>query len=369
MLNIRTFSRIFVGLVFIFSGFVKGVDPLGTAYRIEDYFIAYGTVWAIPFALFLSIALSTLEFVLGIALILNLRLKTLSWILLPLMIFFTGLTLYDAIYTPVPDCGCFGDAVKLTNWQTFYKNVVLIVFVYIIFKQRKKFKNPIQFRPQNIFVAIFVIAFACFSFYQYNHLPLIDYRQWKIGNDMTDDSVGEEKVFLIYKNKATNEEKEFLSPNYPWNDSVWMSEWEFVDQRIDISEKAQSIDLIINTHEGDNVTHEIIENPDYQFLFVAWDIKKASDISFEKINIINQYCEDKGISLLGLSASLTENVEKVKAKHSIDFDFFVADDIALKTMIRANPGLILLKQGKVLNKWHYHDFPDISDLQKYLGYE
>lgn len=366
MFNIRTFSRIFVGLVFIFSGFVKGVDPLGTAYRIEDYFIAYGTNWAIPLSLFLSIALSTMEFVLGLALLFNLRLRALSWLLFPLMIFFTGLTLYDAIYTPVSDCGCFGDAIKLTNWQTFYKNIVLIIFVYIIFKQRRKFKNVIKLRMQTVFVLIFIIAFSSFSFYQYNHLPLIDYRQWKIGNDMSEDEESDEKVFLIYKNKATGEKKEYLSPNYPWNDSVWMSEWTFVDQRIDVIEKAQSIDLIINTYDGDNITSEIIENPDYQFLFISGDINRVSLTAFEKIKTINHFCDDKGLALIGLSSSSVDEVDALIELYSIEFAFYNADDIALKTMIRANPGLILLKQGKVLNKWHYHDFPDIAELEKEL---
>lgn len=366
MLNIRTFSRIFVGLVFIFSGFVKGVDPLGTAYRIEDYFIAYGTDWATPLALFLSIVLSTMEFVLGFALLFNFRLKALSWVLFPLMIFFTGLTLYDAIFSPVPDCGCFGDAIKLTNWQTFYKNIILIGFVYIIFKQRKKFKSILHLKLQTVFVLIFSIVFASFSYYQYNHLPLIDFRQWKIGNDMNNDGDTEEKVYLVYKNKLTEEKKEYLSPNYPWNDSVWMSEWEFIDQRIEISEQAQSISVYITTSQGDDVTREIIENPDYQFLFITWDINKVPVVAFEKIKILNQYFSDKGIELAGLTNNSIKEIELLVEMHSIDFIFYNADDIALKTMIRANPGLILLKEGRVINKWHYHDFPTIAELEKEL---
>lgn len=366
MINLKAFSRIFIGLVFIFSGFVKGVDPLGTAYRIEDYFIAYGTDWAIPFALFLSIALSTLEFVLGMVLLFNTRLKALSWVLFPLMILFTLITLYNAIYNPVPDCGCFGDVIKLTNWQTFYKNIALIIFGFIIFKQRRQYKSPFSMRLQNIFVLIFMISFGSFSYYQYNHLPLIDFREWKIGNDMTYENGGEAKTYLIYKNKETEEEKEYLSPDYPWKDSVWMSEWEFMDQRIDRTAIKQKHDLYINTYEGDDITQEIIENPDYQFLFISWDITKAPEPALRKIKKLSDFFDDKGIALNGLSSSLQEEVEKVTAQHSIDFIFYNADDITLKTMIRANPGLMLLKQGQVLNKWHYYDFPDIDELEKEL---
>ena len=133
-------SRLLVGCVFVFSGFVKGIDPLGTAYRIEDYFIAFGTQWAIPLALYLSVFLCTVEFSIGILLLLNVRIKEVAWLLLLMMLFFTCTTFYDALYNPVPDCGCFGDAIKLTNWQTFLKNIVLMVFVLTIFLNRKKIK-------------------------------------------------------------------------------------------------------------------------------------------------------------------------------------------------------------------------------------
>ena len=245
MTFLRTFSRIFLGLVFIFSGFVKGIDPLGTTYRIEDYFIAYGTEWALPFVLFLSIFLCTLEFVLGVTLVFNIKLKQISWILFLMMAFFTILTLYDAIYNPVPDCGCFGDAIKLSNWATFYKNVFLMVFVLIVFINRKKIKSPLSGFYGYSIILIATILFSWFSVYSYNHLPSIDFRGWKVGKDMEPENNAVEKVYLTYKNKKTDEVKEYLSPDYPWNDSVWMSEWEFVDQRIDDSETVKHHELKI----------------------------------------------------------------------------------------------------------------------------
>ena len=129
---LRILSRYIVGIVFIFSSFVKGLDPMGTMFKIEDYFIAYGTEWAMPFALFLTVVLCTAEFVVGILLVLNVRIRIVSWLLLIMMLGFTAMTFYDALYEPVPDCGCFGDAIIMTNWQTFYKNVVLMVFTLII---------------------------------------------------------------------------------------------------------------------------------------------------------------------------------------------------------------------------------------------
>lgn len=358
----RLISRILVGLVFTFSGFVKGIDPLGTAYRIEDYFVAYGTEWAMPLALFLSVALSTLEFVLGVALLFNTKLKQLSWVLFPLMIFFTFTTFYDALFDPVPDCGCFGDAIKLDNWETFYKNIVLIIFVSVIFFGRKKFRSLWSGSAQFTIIALAVVGFAWFAHYNYHHLPLIDFREWKIGNNMIAEDKEPPKVFVTYKNKETGETKEYLSPDYPWNDSVWMAQWEFVDQRTVIPEGSQTAELSIEDIDGNNFTSDFIENPDYQFIVVAYDLESTAHQAFTRINEIYKGAEMDGYLFIGLTSSLSETVEKFKADYQVDFDFYYADPIILKTMVRSNPGLILLKNGLVLDKWHYNDLPEFSDI-------
>jgi uncharacterized membrane protein YphA (DoxX/SURF4 family) len=366
MINLKLFSRIFVGLVFIFSGFVKGVDPLGTAYRIEDYFIAYGTLWAMPWALILSIALSTLEIVLGTAMVLNARIRFMSWILFSLMIFFTILTFFDALYNPVLDCGCFGDFIKLSNWQTFFKNIVLIIFVYIIFKNRRRYRSLFSKQEQTIVIIAFIVGFGCFSFYQYNHLPMCDFRDWKIGNDMKPDNNSEPITYLIYKNKESGEKKEYISPNFPWNDSIWMSQWVFIDQRIDASNVKHKHDLIIQTLGGSDITESIIKNPDYQFIFISDDLMKVSPSSFKQINKIYSYLEEREILLVGLTSSSGSDIKNSTREYNIKYDFFFADDIVLKAMIRSNPGLILLQNGVVMNKWHYHDFPTVEELKKEL---
>jgi uncharacterized membrane protein YphA (DoxX/SURF4 family) len=365
---IRTFSRIFIGVVFIFSGFVKGVDPLGTAYRIEDYFIAYGWEWAMPLALFLSIALSTLEFVLGVALTLNLRLKQLSWPLFFLMIFFTLTTLYDALYEPVPDCGCFGDAIKLSNWETFYKNIVLIVLVLVIFRERKRFRNPLSGSVQGVIIALVILGFAGFSVYQYHHLPWLDFRDWKVGRDLVPDNPGEAKIYLKYRNTETGEEREYLSPNYPWDDSVWLSKWEFVDQRIDDSEVKKGHQLAIYDLEGNDVTDFFITNPDYQFLLISYDLATADREALEEAGKLYEKIEDAGYSFIVITGSLEDEISKARKLMHADLEFFNADDIELKTMIRANPGLILLRDGIVIDKWHYNNFPGFEELdESYLG--
>ncbi len=343
---------------------MKGVDPLGTAYRIEDYFIAFGTDWANPLSLFLSIFLCTVEFTLGVALLLNLRLKYLSWPLLLMMVFFTVLTLNDAIYNPVPDCGCFGDALKLTNWETFYKNVVLIILVVIIFLYRRKFQSMFLPGIDNLAVIIIFTGFAFFSIYQYRHLPWIDFLGWKTGTDLVPDNPGQAKIYLTYRNKLTGEEKEYLSPNYPWNDSAWVAEWEFANQRIDDSGVIKGHSLKIFDTEGNDFTEVFVNNPGFQFLVVSYSLDAASRKGFEKIDRLYDDILHDGHSLVVLTGSLDDEIQSFRQGLHPELEFYHADDIELKMMNRANPGLILLKDGVVMGKWHWRDLPDYDELKE-----
>ena len=363
-LNLRNISRILVGLVFIFSGFVKGVDPLGTAYRIEDYFIAFGTNWAIPLSLFLSIFLCAVEFTLGMSLLLNFRLKIIAWPLLLMMTFFTILTLNDAVYNPVPDCGCFGDAIKLTNWTTFYKNIVLEVLVLIIFFYRKKYLSVFLPRIDHIGIAIVFAGFVTFSFYQYLHLPMIDFLQWNTGTNLIPDNPVKPKVYLTYRNKITGEEKEYLSTNFPWNDSTWMTQWEFKDQRIDNSGVPKSHSLDIFDGQGNDYTDSFINNPGYQFIVASYSLKEASRKGFEKIDKLYDDIMRNGHSLIVVTGSTDDEVKAFRKGLHPDMEFYHADDIELKMVVRANPGLILLKNGVVMGKWHWRDVPDYEQLKK-----
>ncbi len=349
-------SRIFVGVVFMFSGFVKGVDPLGFAYRLEDYFLVWGTEWMMPAAVALSILLSTAEFVLGFVVLLNLKPRVNSWLLLGMMTFFTLLTLYDAIENPVPDCGCFGDAIKLTNWQTFYKNVILMIPTLILFSYRKKtvdlFSNTIAYG----LAGIATLLFAGFCLYCYLHLPIIDFMDWKKGNKMYNESTLPVKYYVSYQNKETGEVKEYLLPDYPYNDSVWMSEWEFTSQRVEDPNQHFGADLQIVDLEGNDVTDMIIKNPDYHFLLVAWDINKANRRGLSAMNEFALSAEEEGYSFSVLTSSLPEEIDTISSKLGLTYTFYQADDVTLKTMVRANPGLILMKDGVVIDKWSHRDF-------------
>ncbi len=360
MKTIHFISRIVVGVVFIFSGFVKGIDPLGTAYRFEDYFIAWGSHWMMPFAITLSILASTLEFVLGFVILLNLKPKVSAWLLLGVMTFFTLLTLNDAVYNPVPDCGCFGDAITLTNWETFYKNLVLMVFTLILFVWRKKTRDAYGNLKSYGIAAAVLALFVGLSIYYYRHLPLIDFMGWKTGNRMYNENPLPVKYYLTYKNTETGETKEYLSPDYPYNDSVWMSKWEFVEQRVEDPNVFQGHDLQIMDTTGTDLTDIIIQNPDYQFILIAWDIELADQKALSGISEFAGKALESGYGFIGLTSSLSEVIDSTRIKLKLNFDIYMADDIALKTMVRANPGLILLKEGIVIDKWHYNDFPAYS---------
>jgi uncharacterized membrane protein YphA (DoxX/SURF4 family) len=364
---IANITRILIGTVFVFSGFVKGVDPQGFGYKLEDYFIAFNWQFLIPFALFFSIVLCTIEFVTGVMMLLNLHLKITSWLLLAMMVFFTLLTLNDALYTPVPDCGCFGDAIKLTNWQTFYKNLILLPLAICVFAYRKKFKPFTSSGKQWLIALFFVGMFGAFSYMCYSHLPVVDFTEWKSGHKLYPDNPKPVKYYLTYKNKKSGEEKEYLSPNYPFNDSIWMTQWEFVSQRVEDPNMFYGKSLIISDTSGNNVTESIIRNPDYQLIVNSYDLSKADKAAFLKLNDFCAKAYADNISTAVLVSSTPADITKFVKENKLQLDFYTSDDIALKTIVRSNPGLLLMKDGVILKKWHYNDFPDYADFKKALG--
>lgn len=353
-------SRLLLGLLFIFSGFVKGVDPVGTEYRIEDYFIAFGTEWAIPFSLTLSFVMNTWEFILGVILLFNVRMKLMRWPLLLTMLIFTIVTINDAFNNPVPDCGCFGDALIITNWQTLYKNLVINALLLIVFFTVDRSKDWFSLRTEMIILAAFLIGFISFEAYNLHHLPVLDFRSWKIGSQMAHENPLPKKYYLTYKNIDSGEETEYLSPDYPYDDTVWTATHEFVSQRI-IDPNPPLHDLHLEDMDGNNFTADIIENEELQYLIIVEDLDKTNLKKIVEIREFVNDCYSNGIAIAMVTSSLPEQVESFLSAHQIDVDYYFSDDIALKAMIRSNPGLVLLKNAEVIDKWHYNDWPKLSE--------
>lgn len=365
MNTIRTISRLFVGFVFIFSGFVKGVDPLGTAFRIEDYLLFYNMDWLIPMKLALSILLCAVEFGSGVLLVLNVKPKWITWIVFLMMSFFTALTLYDAIYEPVKDCGCFGDALILTNWQTFYKNVVLMVPTLIIFIQRRKLKTPFNIIGEWALLAGVPALFVWFSISNYNNLPLIDFLAWKTGNKVTPDRNLPLQITLTYRNINTGEEQQYISPNFPYNDPEWLAQWEFVSQCVVDPNPPPKHNLQILDRDMADMTDNYIANPDYQFILVVWDSENVNTAALRAMNTFYYRTETDGHSFIAIAPTIEEG-DALRESLSLDYEFFFADDVELKIMVRSNPGLLLLKDGVVLAKWSHRNFPDYDFVAKTL---
>jgi uncharacterized membrane protein YphA (DoxX/SURF4 family) len=358
-----TISRMLLGLLFIFSGFVKGVDPVGTQYRIEDYFIAFGTDWAIPLALPLSVILNATEFVLGFLLLFNVNMRITAWLVLIMMGVFTVLTLNDATNNPVPDCGCFGDALIISNWQTFYKNLVIDALLLIVFLTRKRIPGWFSYRIEWVLLVFSVLGFIFFQIHNLRHLPVIDFMDWKVGKNMVNQNPVPLDYYLTYRNKQTGETKEYLSPNYPFNDSSWVANWEFINQRI-VDPNPHLHDLQMEDAAGMDRTAEIIENPGFQFILVMFDLSKANLKQIDKIRDLSHGCNQSGIAFAAITSSPPSDAEVFNNYHYLDTYFYFADDVVLMSMIRSNPGLILLKNGVVLEKWHHNDIPSFDQVKE-----
>jgi len=363
-------SRILVGVVFIFSGFVKGVDPLGSNYKFIDYFNAFGMGGLSFSALFFSFILSLAEFLIGICLFLNIKTKWAAWGALLFMGVFTPLTLILAIKNPVTDCGCFGDAWVLSNWETFGKNVVLLAFTLMAFIYRNKFKPLFNFLEQTVLVAGTLIFMLCIEFYCYRHLPILDFRPYAIGKNITEGMTipedaphDEYQITLKYKNKNTGVIQEFDETNYPWQDTL---NWEFhsSDQKL-VKEgfKAPIHDFVIEHPDLGNITEEILQDDNYTFLVVAYKLANTSTEDLEKINKLADYAREQGYRFYGLTASNADEVKKFTETHHIPYEFCVMDEIQLKTIVRSNPGLVLLKKGTIIDKWAHRDVPLLEDYQ------
>ena len=284
-----TVCRLLVGALFIFSSFTKGVDPLGTKYKMLDYLAVYGMTWLNDFALVLAMLMILAEFIVGICLITKVcpRLAVLGATLL--MLFFTITTLFDALYDLVPDCGCFGTAIKMSNWQTFYKNLVIDALLIPLIMNNGRLKSKLESGVQLIIASAFALAFLGFEIYNYRHLPVVDFMNWKVGKQLTVETANESKVYLTYRNKATGETKEYVSPNYPWNDSVWMSQWEFVDQRVEGG--ANFLGFSALDEDGNDITESILTTENL-LMFTSHDLSKVTEKEWEKAKEITDAAEE-----------------------------------------------------------------------------
>ncbi len=351
-------------MVFVFSGFVKAIDPLGSTYKFVDYFNAFGLGFMESLALPLAVILSTVELVLGITLLLGFRMRIASWILLIFMSFFTVLTFILALTNPVHDCGCFGDALILTNWQTFWKNIILMVFTLVVFANRKHFRARYGKTVENSILVGFMILTVTLSVYCINYLPLLDFRPYQIGTYIPeamsipeDAPENEYETVLYYRNLETGKEEEFTLENFPRD----TTKWEFVDAVSTLVSKGYEPpihDFNIVAPDGSDITDPIISNKDYTFLFIAYDLDNANTEALDYASDLSRLAQIMpDLDFYAITASVRDRIDQTIEEFDLEYDFYQADEITIKTIVRANPGLLLIKSGTIIGKWHYKRFP------------
>ena len=368
---IKLISRVLVGVTFIFSGFVKGIDPWGSAYKFTDYFTAMGLEWLVWAAFPLGILLAFTEFTIGVALLFNLFLRFFSWLALLFMAFFLPLTLWVAVKNPVTDCGCFGDALVISNWETFYKNVVLIILTIIVFIFKKDVGPVAGKKLSFISGGGFVVLYIILVVYSFNHLPILDFRPYKVGVNIPDamkiPEGAQQEVYeniFYYKNKSTGEVEKFTEENYPWQDTV---NWAFDNMESILVEKGYEPpihDFTAESEDGENVLDFFIYDENYVFMLVAYDLFKSSREPQEKINTLANWAIQNNLSFVCLTSTLQDEAREIAEETGAPYEFFNCDEITLKTIVRSNPGLVVLKSGTIVAKYHYNDIPTPEEFEK-----
>ena len=355
--------RFVLGGVFIFSGFVKVIDPYGFFYKLQDYATAFGMgTWMPASLLFMAgVALSVIEFYVGVCLFLGIHKRVSSTMALVLMAFMTPLTLYLAIANPVSDCGCFGDAWVLTNWETFGKNVVLLVAALSVFKWRIEVVRFISRKIEWMFSMYTILFIFALSFYCLRNLPIIDFRPYKIGANIKEGmEVPADAKPTVYDTRFILEKdgrrQEFTLENYP--DSTWT----FVETRNVVKEKGYEPPIhdfaMLEVTTGEDITERILTDEGYTFLLIAHRIEEADDSNIDLINEIYDYSVEHGYGFYALTSSPEDDILLWCDRTGAEYPFCQTDDITLKTIVRSNPGMLLIKGGTVLNKWSDNNLPD-----------
>ena len=365
MKNIITqFSRIFVGILFIISGLIKLNDPLGFSYKLAEYFSepVFNMPFFIPFSLAIALFLVILEVVLGIMLLIGYRTKFTVWSLLLLIVMFTFLTFYSAYFDVVKDCGCFGDALKLTPWQSFIKDIVLLFFILILFFNQKLIKPLFKNNIQNIIIYASIVLCSFMGVLVLNHLPLIDFRPFKIGNNIQKgmripDNAEKSIVEMVFTYKVNGVDKEFTE-----NDLANIPEGAvFVDRKDKVIKEGYVPPIHDFTMEKNDSDYkdEFLEAPKVM-LIVAYDLVNADKDGLAKMEKLYLDAKAKGYKVAGMTASSAEEIAAAKKEFGITFDFYFCDAITLKTIERANPSIIILDKGTIMQKVHHNDLTDLK---------
>jgi len=371
-------SRLFVGLLFIFSGLIKANDPMGFGFKLQEYFHVFNLNFLNDYSTWIAILICAFEIILGIFLLLGLAKHTVAWGLLILILFFTFLTFYSAFFDVVTSCGCFGDAIPLTPWESFIKDLILLVFIGIIFIKRHKITPLFNNSGVNKLLAFLAVIFSFgIGVYTYTNLPFLDFLPYKVGNNIPSlmkipDGAVQDEFEHIYnlKNKQSGETKQVTDKEYMgqkiWEDENWEIVGEPVTKLIKKGYQVAIPDLIISDNEGQDLTQEVIENPHYNFIVTSVDVTKFTPADFLALDKINQtirsLSEEYNLRAVLLTASASSDIDYLNDQLDLVLETFYADAVPLKSMVRSNPGVMLMQNGVVIQKWSKDTFPSKEEL-------
>ncbi len=363
------FIQDFVGVLFIFSGFVKAIDPLGTAYKMTEYFHEFDMMFMDDFALAFAIFMIVFELVLGVALLLGYKKEITIWLSLLMIIFFTFLTGFTAYTGKVTDCGCFGDFIKLKPLQSFYKDIFLTVLILILLFGKKHIEPVISKLPAAALLVFIAVISTWYNFKNFHfNEPQFDFRPYKIGNHIPDqmtvpDSLKPIKDFVfVYKNKTTGELKDYKTDELG---NVNYDEWDYADRKeiiIREGEQPKIANFRIDNENGENISEDLLNDPNYAFWIIAYDLKKTEKSAFsEKLNAIAAKAEQDGYNVF--VATATSPTEAFRHEVQAAYPFYSGDATFLKTIVRSNPGLLIVKNGTVAAKYHHRHFPAYDEIK------
>lgn len=372
---VLTAARILFGITFVFSGFVKAVDPIGFAYKIEDYLIAFQLIPFIPLALTFAVALILVELLLGVFILLGLYRKLSTAMGVLFMAVMTPMTLYIALKNPVEDCGCFGDALVISNWDTFYKNIVLVLLAVLLLVYHKRIKPLFTNKSKGLVVGFVFLFSLLFCLYNIFYLPIMDFRPYKVGVNIAEQMENDVSNGDVYENIYIYEkdgvEEEFTEDNFPWEDSTWT----FVDYQsklIKEGEKPLIDEFYITAYakdgagafvKGGDITDDILTNKVVLFV-VSLSLDDAREKGMKQIIALADYAADNDVELLVATSSEAAAIEQWHRKWgNPKVGYGLMDELTLKTIVRSNPGLLLLSGGTIVGKWSSRRLPNQRQLE------
>ena len=351
--------RFALALVFVFSGFVKAIDPMGTVYKMADYADAFG-IGVSPFWLLTGAGiLIMVEYVMGVSLFFGLYRRFYLWSMIAFLAVMTPLTLFLALTNPISDCGCFGDAIALSNWQTFGKNVVLLIMAIVVLIFNKRIQRVISEDSQWLVFVFALTSVVVFMHYNIRHLPVIDFRPYTIGTNIVEamtvpEDAPQDEYETFFVMEKDGEQRTFSFEEYP--DSTWI----FVSRENRLVSRGYEppiTDFHLTDLEGEEVTWEVLEQPGYTFLMVAHDLERTDEGLLDVINDLYDYTKVNGYAFYMVTSSSKHMIDRWNDHTGATYPYLQADEILLKTMIRSNPGLIVLKDGTIIGKFSATDMP------------